>query len=225
MAKIEDREPKETSGGYDRLFGIPPLGQLISKVQGTVIASGTELERMIQSRCECIEDLDEFLRQEIMQDGVFIAPKKEVKRCKTLRAVQEPDFLIFKRRRGEQRCYVIELKDGHVFDTKKASAERRSMHSFVEKNAQHLPYKVQCHFCAFNQVEKDAIIQGFKRKITEKEAMTGPEFCDLLEIDYEEIVRDRSSDQEANVEYFLLQLLSIKKVRKRLKRLLKKRCG
>lgn len=50
MAKLEDRKTMSSSGGYERLFGIKALGALMSKVQGTVIASGSELERMIQNR-------------------------------------------------------------------------------------------------------------------------------------------------------------------------------
>ena len=124
MARIERREPKETSGGYERLFGDPGLGLLMSKVQGTVISSGSELERMIVARVRKIDDLDVFLRDETMPDGVFIAPKKQVKNCRSLDFPEgEPDFLIFKRRDGQQLCHVVELKDGHVFDTKKASAE------------------------------------------------------------------------------------------------------
>ena len=39
------------------MFGIKALDALMSEVQGTVIASGSELERMIQNRLRRIEDL------------------------------------------------------------------------------------------------------------------------------------------------------------------------
>lgn len=65
MARIKDSNPKESSGGYDRLFGIPELGFLISRTPSAVISSGTELERIIMARVEQIGDLDEFLRQEM----------------------------------------------------------------------------------------------------------------------------------------------------------------
>jgi len=222
MAKIQDTKIKETSGGYDRLFGIPALGSLISRIQSAVISSGTELERMILERVQQIDDLDRFLQIEIMPDGVRIANKQQIKKCETIDFPgSEPDFLIFKRRDSKQNCYVVELKDGHQFDTKKASAERQSIHSFIERSAHQLQYRVSAHFCCFNQTDRKAIVAGFKNKITRQEAMTGREFCDLLEIDYDEIVSTRQEDQPVNVRFFLAELVKIHEIREALKRLLK----
>lgn len=123
MAKIEDATPKNISGSYSRLFGSDKLGYLISKVHSASVSSGNELEKLILERVQRIDNLDEFLKQEIMPDGVFIVPRKQIKKCSVLKSNQEPKFLIFKRRGGEQNCYVIELKDGHVFDTKRAGAD------------------------------------------------------------------------------------------------------
>ena len=63
------------------------------------------------------------------------------------------------------------------------------------------------HFCAFFQDDHDAIWNGFKQKIAREEAMTGREFCDLLEIDYEEIVRVFDEDAEDNLRYVLQQFV------------------
>ena len=128
--------------------------------------------------------------------------------------------MVFKRRRGIQACHIIELKDGHVFDTKKASAEHRAMHGFIERNAQHIQYKFQAHFCAFNQVDKNAIWDGFKRRVARDEVMTGPEFCNLLEIDYEAIVAKRRADGPDNLNFFLSELIAIEPVERRLRKLL-----
>lgn len=204
MTRIEDANPRDRSGSYDRLFGIPALGRLISKVQSAVISSGTGLEKMIADRVMPIKDIDAFLKSDVMQEGVFVARKGAIRNSKVLeRSGPEPDFIVFKRRDGVQRCYIVELKDGHVFDTKKATAERQYLHKFVEQNARHMPYKVACRFCAFNQDDPGSIRRGFKNKITLQEAMTGREFCDLLEIDYSQITEERKKDAEANVHYFL----------------------
>jgi len=221
MAKIEDSAVKETSGAYTRLFGIPELGRLISRIQSTVISSGAELERTVISRVKKIENLDAFLDLEIMPDGVLMATKRQIKKCKTLDFPNaEPDFLIFKRRDGQQNCHVVELKDGHVFDTKKAGAERQALHAFIASNARRLQYRVSAHICCFNQDSRDAIVTGFKQKITKEEAMTGREFCELLEIDYDEIVRAREQEQPANVRFFLGELVKIRQVRAILRGLL-----
>ena len=107
-----------------------------------------------------------------------------------------------------------------MFDTKKASAERQAMHGFMERNAQHIQYRFQPHFCAFNKIDREAIWEGFKRRITLDEVMTGPELCELLEIDYEDIVAVRQEDGPDNVEFFLSELVEIEHVRRRLQELI-----
>ena len=156
-----------------------------------------------------------------MPEGVWLARKRQIKRSRTLDfAGSEPDFMVFKRRGGLQTCHIVELKDGHVFDTKKASAERQAMHRFIERNAQQIQYRFRAHFCAFNQEDRQAIWDGFKRRIAREEAMTGREFCDLVEIDYDDIVEARRADGSDNVEFFLSELVKIDSIRLRLRDLL-----
>ena len=222
MARIEDAKVRETSGGYDRLFGNRLLGRLFSKVHSTVISSGVELEKLILARIKQIENLDEFVDNDIMPDGVFIASKREIKKSNKIQfSGSEPDFMIFKRRQGRQHCHIVELKDGHTFDTKKARAEHSSVHAFIAKNAQYLPFVVSSHFCAFNQDDKQAILRGFKGKINIQECMTGREFCSLLELDYDEIIALRKEHQEANLLFFVRELLKIDKVKLTIEKLLR----
>lgn len=214
MAKIRDRDPKDSSGAYERLFGNAELGTLISKIQGTVISSGSELEKMIQERVQNIKDLDKFLEMELMQEGVYLATKKQVKNSTSFDCNGiEPDFLIFKRRKNKQKCYVIELKDGHAFDTKKAEKERDNLHRFTTANAPKIQYVFAIHIVSFNKDNRNEIVEGFKNKITIEEAMTGREFCELLEINYDEIVKTRQSDQKDNMKYFLEELSHIEEVK------------
>jgi len=176
---------------------------------------------MIALRVRNIPDLDWFLGREIMPEGVLLARKRQIKRSATLDfAGSEPDFMVFKRRGGVQTCHIVELKDGHVFDTKKASAERQAMHGFIERNAQHIPYRFRAHFCAFNQDDRRAIWDGFKRRIALDEVMTGREFCELMEIDYDAIVEARRADGADNVEFFLAELVRVESIRRRLRDLL-----
>ena len=218
MSKIEDSNPKNTSGAYERLFGITELGNLISKVQSTVISSGSELEEIIMKRVNKIPDLDNFLKDEIMPEGVFVATKRQIRKGKKLDFhSSQPDFLVFRRREGQQHCHVIELKDGHVFDTKKSQAEKQTMRHFIINNADKLQYKISSHFCCFNQEDKQKIYDGFKRKIPLDKILTGRELCDLLEIDYDEIIRIRKADQETNTKFFVSQLLKIESVKNKIK--------
>ncbi len=177
MAFLPDAGVKETSGagGYDRWFGIPALGGLISRIRSAVISLGKELEQMIPERGRQIENLDEFLKPEIMPGGVLIATKRQVEPCESIDCPGSgPDFVIFKRRDGRQNCYVAELKDGRPFDTKKAGAERwQAIHSFIGRSSPRLQYRVSAHFCCCNQEDRKAIIVGSRGKITPREAMTG----------------------------------------------------
>jgi hypothetical protein len=218
VALIRNRHGR-TDGGYSRLFGDPQLGGLISSIQSAVISSGNELERLIIERAPIIRDLDSFLGQDIYSEGVFVATKAAVKRSRTVDSVSaEPDFVVFERRVGRQNCYIIELKDGDVFDTKKAAGERESLHRFVNVIAPLVRFTITVHVCSFNQHDRQAIVDGFKRRITLQEAMTGREFCDLLGIDYNEIVHLRQENQSVNFRDFIGSLLSIKATRDEIER-------
>ena len=218
MALIRNAKPRKVSGGYRRIFGDEQIGLLISKVQSAVISSGTELEGMIRARTVAIQDLDAFLQNEIMAVGVFVANKSDIKNCrKLIFSASEPDFIIFRRHDNKQRCHVIELKDGDSFDTKKAAAERQAMHAFVNENGKNLPYIVSVHFCCFNQNNRSEIVSGFKNKINYEEALTGREFCALLDLDYDELVMKRQASVAENLPYFLSELVQIEVVRDWLK--------
>ncbi len=222
MALFRDAQGRKDGGsGYARAFGDPGLGQLLSRVQATVISSGSELEKMISEQVSPVMELDKFLEYEIMPDGVFLVTKKVIKASKTIESHgSEPDFLIFKRRENRQHCHIIELKDGDTFDTKKAQAEHRSLHSFVHRNAPNIQFKISVHFVAFNQGDKTAIVIGFKNKVPERECMTGREFCDLLEISYEEILNKRKRVAERNLNDFINELLNLDVMQNHLQHLL-----
>ncbi len=215
MAKISERQTKDSTGGYERVFGNKELGDLITKVHATSIANGNELEKLINLYVgnRKIENLDEFLLDDTMPEGVYLANKKSIKRSNVFKTKDsEPDFLVFSRMNGTQTCHVIELKDGHVFDTKKAAAEYSNLKNFVQTNASKIPYAFLARVVGFNRDEKEDIVSGFKNKISIDEAMTGKEFCDLVEIDYTKIIEDRKSDQKENFEYFINEFLGIPEV-------------
>ena len=208
MAQVREAKANNSTGSYARVLGVLELGALVSKIHATSIRNGNQLERMVAERVQHVPDLDEFLTGEIMPEGVLLATKQAIKAsAKISSGGAEPDFMVFRRRDGQQRCHVIELKIGHVFDTKKAAAEHNSIHRFLAQAAPDIPYVMTSHFCAFFQDDRDAILNGFKQKIAPAEAMTGREFCDLLEIDYEEIVRKFDEDAADNLRYVLRQFV------------------
>jgi len=214
MAKIRDakgRRENQSPSGYTRLFGNIALGNLLSKVQAAVISSGNELERLILERCQKISDFDNFVTDlDNRSPGIFVATKKQIKKSKKVETRFEPDLLAFDL--VHRICYVIEVKDGDQFDTKKSEGERNTLHSFRSDVASVLPFSFKIYMCSFNAPSKEAIYHGLKHKFPLDELMTGKELCDLLGIDYDEILDIRKQDQEDNIDYFVESLKNIPEI-------------
>lgn len=212
MALLKDTKGRE-EGGYTRLFGDPKLGRLLSRVQSTVIRAGSELEQAIVEMTNVVEDVDRFLTADIVPEGIYVVPKRQLKKSKTLNYEGvEPDFVILQRQGKKQHCFLVELKDGDTFDTKKAAGERESLHRFMTAIAPHIAFTISIHFCCFHRLDRSEIVRGFKRKISLTEAMTGPEFCDLLRIDYKTLLERRQIHQASNLKFFVEELLQIHSV-------------
>jgi hypothetical protein len=221
MARIRDRLTKTTTGNYSRLFGNQKLGELIAKIQGTVIANGSELEKIINSLIKqdgrVLNDFDEIINMDIIHDNIYLIPKKVLKKSELIDFTgQEPDFVVLKSEKPKRHCYIIELKDGDNFDTKKAASEKLSLQKFESYISTKIQYTTSIHVCCFNQSEKTKIVTGFKNKINLDEAMTGEEFCKLLKIDYLNIIDSRNNDQIDNLEYFIEEVLKIDILRQKI---------
>ena len=157
MAKLpgyRDAKGKNSSGSYARVFNHKAWGHGISRVQGTVIASGTYLETLIAQYCKTIGSEDVFrelltrLRNGTQEAGLillskntlttYITPRLELarqndeendgsgKRKKKKKRI-EPDFLIILIRPNERKIVVLEIKLGFDFDTKKNLGEKNHL--------------------------------------------------------------------------------------------------
>ena len=194
------------------MFNDPDVGALVSRIHATSIRAGTELEHIIQRESEAngkaIDNLDEFLSNGV--DGVFIASKTAIKKCAKIQSPgAEPDYLVFVRNGARRECFVVELKDGDQFDTKKSSGEINNLVLFSTNVGSTLPYATTIRVCSFNQEDKQAIVVGFKQTIDEKLVWTGREFCDLLGFDYDAIVDERKNDAEDNRRFLVEQMLGV----------------
>ncbi|MFI5450715.1 hypothetical protein ACHMWN_01030 [Pedobacter sp. UC225_61] len=212
MALIEKSKGRAEGSGYERLFGHQELGHLLSKVQATVISSGTELEKIIVGLAENITNVDAFLDNQILQNGVYLISKGAIKNSR-LRSTREPDLIVFQITDTKRHCYIIELKDGDTFDTKKASGEVQNLIDFQSHLSTKIQFTTSIHVCSFNQLDKDKIVYGFKKKITVDMAMTGLELCNLLGLNYNEIIGSRVHEQVQNISHFLDVLLSIDSIK------------
>lgn len=189
----------------------------MSKVQGAVISAGSELEGLIFERCKLIANFDEFVTNfSDRTPGIFVATKGQIKHSKLIKSEFEPDLLAFDL--VHRICYVIEIKDGDQFDTKKAEGERHTLHSFVDDVASILTFSFRVFMCSFNASDTEEVFIGLKRKFPREELLTGKQLCDLLGIDYDEIRGARKADQEDNIDYFVEQLLSIPSIAERVEK-------
>ena len=221
MTRLENTKRKTVAeikaGTYYRCFGDVQLASLLSRVSGLVSKNGTELEKLISLFAEShlISDLDEFLQDQIMEIGVRLVEKKIIKTSNLIKGNGiEPDFIVFKREGSSQHCYIIELKDGHEFDTKSATQESQNLSTFLSKNNSPLQYYNSSYkIVGFNAQTHEEIVVGFKNKITPEHAMTGAEFCELLGIDYDEIRDLRSQDRDHNLDQFVEELLKSSEVK------------
>lgn len=167
------------------------------------ISAGNELEKMIESMAETIDDLDVFLKEKPFKKGAFLITKKTIKKS-ILKSEQEPDFLVIKIE--ENHCKIIELKDGDNFDTKKVAGERQNLIDFQNNISNKIPYITSIYICSFNQENKDLIKAGMKNKFSLDEIMTGREFCQLLNISYDMIIKKRKANQKENIQFFLNEI-------------------
>src|ERR1044072_3372060 len=216
--KIKDTKPGRKDGSYTRLFGNEELGALISRVHAASISSGHELESLILAKSDLFlvqaaEEMEKILLNgEKFDKKTYLIPKKVVKKSK-FRSEHEPDYLILKKE--TKTLYITELKDGDSFDTKKSAGEAESLRKFKNHISENVPYKTLILVCCFNQKSKEKIIQGFKNRIKPTEDFTGQEFCELIGIDYQAIIKERKDqDQKENIRFFCKELLKIEECRK-----------
>ena len=222
MPKISESKgrPDENSG-YSRLFGNQQLGQLLSRVQATVIRTGNELEKLIER--EISDEIKAVLEDILM--GQQSSSKTQV----VFQARMPPqvdirggtaDIVVFEH--TEKAAKIIELKDGDTFDTKKASGELASMEIFAKWLSARTGYKTTFYFCSFNQTNKEAIVHGAKGRFDISHAMTGQELCNLLNINYDALRIKRRREQPENLRFFISELLRITEVRQIINELLEK---
>lgn len=221
MALIENQTQKEKSA-YTRLFGIELLGKLITKIHGTIIVAGTELEKEIYSCAKLkIEDIDHFLdnQKEYERAGIWMANKKAVKKSQRVSKSYEPDFLGFDVLR--KILYIFEVKAGHNFDTKKASAEHKTLYEYRNLVSGEIPFETKVYISCFDVETKEEARAGLKNKFALEEILTGREFCELVDIRYERIVKERKVDQQKNREYFVREILKIPQIKKMISKRIK----
>lgn len=225
MALISERKKKiNSSGSYARVFNNIDLGELITKIHSTSISNGNELEKMILEKSESVindvNDFERILNREETNWNIVIIPKKIVKKS-SVSNLKEPDFIVIQK--TNETLNIIELKDGWVFDTKKAIGEYDQLLEFQNDISKIVSFRTKIYMCSFNNNDKNEIFKGFKKKIPLEDIMTGEEFCELLGLDYYSIDLERRNHANKNLQYFIQELLKIDIVRNEIVKQLKEK--
>jgi len=223
LAKISESKGRgDANSGYVRVVGSAALGQLLSRIQATVVRNGNELERILKQQCPYysveakLGDVHNPLDAS-KQVQVFFSYKHErVGETSIVGDVTVVDHV-------QQIVHIVELKDGDTFDTKKASGELASITALADALAKKLNYTAKAHFCAFNQDNKEAIVAGAKGRFGLETAMTGAELCALIGVDYGSIRQMRKRDETENFDFLMEQLLAIPEVKRKIEELLGER--
>jgi hypothetical protein len=215
---IKDSFPGRKDGGYTRLFNNEDIGSLLSAIQASVIRSGNNLQSIIELHSQHLTDIDfdAFISGRLI-NGKYLFTNSLIKsKLKVfINCSHEPDFVFVII--CDKNCYIIEIKDGDTFDTKKSAGEVKHMREFAECFSNKFSSSnVFIRYCMFNQDNKKSIVDGLKKNITTEEAMTGKELCDLLGISYSNIIEQRKKLAPENIDFFVEQLLHIPIVKQKI---------
>ncbi len=214
----------QTGEGFTRIFGNERIGLLLSRVQAAVIRSGFELEETLwaaipDSLKTTLSELNEAASEVIQTPSVQVVYKPSRPDPENPKKSVQADFLIADNR--TRTFLLVEVKEGYVFDTKKADGELASLKGITSWLAQEYAYRTHYSLCSFNQEDKHAIVNGTKKRFSIDHVMTGREFCDKIGIDYDGICQQRKLNQTINRRFFLNKLLGIPEIKDEIIELLK----
>lgn len=217
MVRLADTKQPPRSN-YALVFGNDEVGSLITRIHAASIKGGHEIERLIVERARVVPgDLDSYLDATSYEPQPTLATQAQVKASKTLTTRDKkapPDFVVF----SGKSCYAVEMKIGTDFDTKKSESEIARLTEFVADNAPKISFRVTERLCSFTAQDGERIVEGLKGRFRRDQVLTGREFCELVGVNYEEIVREWSKHQQENLEYLVETLLAIGPVKEELRK-------
>ena len=176
----------------------------MSDIQSTAIRNGNELEKLIERYSNPLTNSDTCnlineIKSGTIQNGTYLLSKDSYRGTAIAIPNHEPDYIIVRANDTNTKIAVIEMKDGDDFDTKKSNAELETLTAckdFIENN---FAISADYALCCFNQTSHQNIVRGLKNRFDEAHVMTGNEFCELVGIEYEAIIKERKSDAADNV--------------------------
>ena len=198
------KKKHKTSGSYGRLFDDEKIGLVMSDVQSTAIRNGNELEKLIERYSNPLTndatcDLIDEIKSRTIQDGTYLLSKNSYRSTAIAIPNHEPDYLIVQAHDANVKIFVVEMKDGDDFDTKKSNGELETLTACKDFIENYFEISADYALCCFNQKSRLNIVRGLKNRFDEAHVMTGNEFCELVGIEYEAIIDERKSDAADNI--------------------------
>lgn len=220
--KIRQVKPKKSNSNYRLLFDSVKLGNLITKIHSATIRLGNNLEKSIRSFLKTHSNLttDLDIKNWFFLDHNVLFKNKII--------TKKPDFIIVNH--PKQIYYIIEVKLGSMFDTKKSDGEvnslfqiEKSLKKYFLKN--NLNYKSKIYFCSFFASNKTQIVNGLKKRLNSDNVLTGQELCRLISINFNEVIEKMGLGSETtydNLVYLIEELFNIDAVANELQNYFKK---
>jgi hypothetical protein len=208
---IEDRKPKGSTkdSGYYRLIRDLKFADLLRKIQSCVIGNGNELEKLIYKN---VRSENKFYNRELSNfkletvNDFVVQMKVPVPICFGLAKKNIAlDNVVF----TPTDIYVIEIKDGFNFDTKKSQGEVKSLMAACDIIEKADPLNRKCIskivFWSANSLQQ----VSFKAKGSEDMWITGKDYSSKFNIDYNKVEAERMEDAEKNLTFLVEKLIDI----------------
>ncbi len=206
---IENRKPKTNTkdSGYFRLLNHEALAELIQKVQSCVIGNGNELEEKVYNHSIATR---KFRKQKLLEFNLdtsyaFVIQMKVPTPKDPKKKNIAVDCMIIQ---GDE-IYVIELKDGCNFDTKKSAGEVESLKKACAIISSHDPRQRRCIPKIVFWNAKDLNEVSFKSKDGQDMLMVGSDFSSKFGVNFDQINVERGVDAAKNLAYIKQQLKEI----------------
>lgn len=199
MAVISSRKGRADleNSGYFRLFAETPddpvalkLAEVFSKVQAAVICNGNLLDEQIIPH-------PKFNSHNVIKggDGKLPGHYSKVKIGNTV-----IDYLMV----TDTDVHIFEIKDGDNFDTKKSKGELDTLTKMQDYfRVMHFEKEVHYHVVFWNTNDKKTV--SFKAPVDPGVILTGREFCQLIQVDFDKMNEERRGAAAQNKAWVLDQ--------------------
>lgn len=194
------------NNAYERVIEDKDYARFIQRAHQTMISNGTELEHIINKSYpntiikikEININLNEFPIGTLINGCEIIIDKRFVSIDKNKIHKKKPDYLY---KKSKNEWFIIELKDGDGFDTKKSPGEVRVLQEVVDTLKKKYPdLKFIPKMVLFNN--KNLSEASIKCLAAQPMLMRGIDFCKLLGLTWDQIDKQRKFDRKQNTNYF-----------------------